>query len=120
MPTSARLTFRAVGSRAPDPGAMERLRREIDMRVAPIELQGPAPANAKGGPIDVATFAVGALSTPATVALIGVLKAHFERQRGTEIELEGPGGKFRLKADDARKLDLSAWTSTIGQAMGRC
>jgi hypothetical protein len=97
---------------------MERLRREIDLRVATVEDEAPPPPNAKGGMIDAATFVVGALSSQAATALIGVLKAHFERQRGTEIEVEGAGLKFRLKADDARKLDMSEWKSIIDRITG--
>lgn len=119
MTSPGHFIIRATPPHEPDPGAMKRLRREIDRRVAAVADSAPALPNAKGGMIDTATFLVGALSSQAAIALIGVLKAHFERQRGTEIEFEGPGGKFRLKADDARKLDMSEWKSTIDQVTGR-
>ncbi|HEX6376553.1 MAG TPA: hypothetical protein VFZ91_12635 [Allosphingosinicella sp.] len=116
---SERLTIRAAGPGAPDAAAMARLRREVETMVAPVERPAGSAADAKGGLIDVAAFVIAGLSTPAAIALIGVLKAHFARERGTEIEIEGPGGKFRLKAADAGKLDLNEWRSTINRILAR-
>lgn len=118
MNDSTRLTVRAASRDRGDDEAMARLRREIDMRVAPVEAAGRPEPGAKGPIIDPATFVIGALSSQAAVALIGVLKAHFERHRDNEIEFEGPGGKLRLKGEIARACDTAQLAAMIERVLG--
>lgn len=100
-----------------DPDLARLLSMEIERAVGPVRKAGASVPNAKGVAFDVATIAVAVLSSQAMVALVGVLKSYFERDRGLEIEVGGDGWNVRLKSADARRMSAFDLVGLIERAI---
>jgi hypothetical protein len=94
----------------------ELLRRDLEREVGATEAGGAPAPYAKGVALDVAAIAVTILTPQAVVALIGVLKAYFERDRSLEVEVDGGGWKVRLKSADARRMSVVDLADLIDRA----
>lgn len=118
--TEVRLEFPAGNGQA-DQADIDALRADLDAHVgATSYAEGEAREGEKGGPIEIATLVISLLGTPAAVALVGVLKSYFDREKVTElkvttdkgtVEIKVPAGKALGDADIRRALD-----SVIGPA----
>lgn len=73
------------------------IRQETELTAKLPEERGGA--GAKGDEISTGVIILAALSSPAVVALLQVLKAYVERKPTLEIELEVPGKKLKIKAE---------------------
>ena len=114
------LKLTPIHPEGPDAAAAEGLRRALEREVGAVERpSAPRPPGAKGSLlVDGAAFVVAVLSSQAVAQLIGVIRAYLEKERGSEIEVEGPGGKVRLKVSDARKLGGAEWDSIVNRILG--
>jgi hypothetical protein len=113
----------ATDSGAPDPALAQELAHElaqdIDRHVAPAQLTpGEARPGAKGDMLSLATLAVGAVSSGGVAVLIDVLKSYLGRNDALEIEIEGPGGKVRLKGRAAAGVTREQIQAAVANALG--
>jgi len=64
------------------------------------------------------TLMMSALSSGGIGVMADVLKAHFSRNNDLEIEIEGPGGKVRLKGAAAAAVSREQIEAAIANALG--
>lgn len=107
-----RITATCSGA-ALDPDAAQSLRLHLERTVGAVEVDGRHSPSARGIDPGLAAIAVAVIGSPAVAALVGLLKSWFERDDGREIELEGPGGRIRLKGVDARRLGTEEFAGLI-------
>src|SRR5262245_12724840 len=100
-----RLAFPTSQAQA-DPGDIDALRADLDAHVGETAFaELPRKEGEKSGlTVDVATLVVSLLGTPAAVALVGVLKSYFDRDRVTEVKLSGPRGSVELRLPGGSRL----------------
>ncbi len=96
-----------------DPDAAQSLRLELEREVGTVEADGRHAPGARGLDPGLAAIAVAVIGSPAVAALVGLIKSWFERDNDREIELEGPGGRIRLKGADARRLGTKEFAGLI-------
>lgn len=105
-----------------DFAVIDDLRTDLNEHVGATSYREVPAKDGEKGPmgLDIATLAISLLGTPAVVALVGVLKSYFDRDRVTEIDLTGPGGSVRLRLPGGRQLadeDIRrALDSVLGKA----
>ena len=118
--TEVRLEFPS-GNGQTDPADVDALRADLDAHVgATAFAQGEAREGEKGGPIEIATLVISLLGTPAAIALVGVLKSYFDRERVTELKVTTDRGSVEIKVPAGGTLDDAdikrALDSVIGPA----
>ena len=116
--TEVRLEFPS-GNGQTDPGDIDALRADLDAHVGAtafakgVHREGEKSAFA----IDMALI-VSLLGTPAVVALVGVLKSYFDRDRVTEIKLSGPRGSVELKLPAGNRLETADIKRALDSVLG--
>ena len=120
-PIMAELKLEFPSSQAQaDPGEIDALRVDLDAHVGATSFAaGPPREGEKSGlSVDIATLVITLLGTPAAVALVGVLKSYFDRDRVTEVKLSGPGGSVELKLPAGSKLSTEQIQRAIDGVLG--
>src|SRR5688500_16138579 len=115
--TGLRITV-ADASGAPDPAVARALLSDIDRHVAPAAMEeAEALPGARGLAAAAATMLVSAVSSGGAAVLVDVLKSWFARNDAIEIEIEGPGGKVKLKGKAAAALTPAQLQAAIDNAL---
>jgi hypothetical protein len=114
-----RLEFPSSHAQA-DPGDIDALRADLDAHVGVTSFaEAPPREGEKSGlSVDIATLVISLLGTPAAVALVGVLKSYFDRDRVTEVKLSGPRGSVELKLPAGSKLSSEQIQRALDSVLG--
>jgi len=114
-----RLEFPASDAQA-DAGNIDALRADLDAHVGATSFAEAKPREGEksGFSVDVATLVVSLLGTPAAVALVGVLKSYFDRDRVTEVKLSGSRGSVELKLPAGSKLSSEQIQRALDSVLG--
>ncbi len=118
--TEVRLEFPSGNGQ--DQADIDALRADLDAHVGATSYAPGVPRDGEksGGAIEMAALVVSLLGTPAAVALIGVIKSYFDRERITELTVTTKKGSVQIKAPTGRGLDSAdikrALDSVIGPA----
>ena len=103
-----------------DPEDIDALRADLDAHVgATCFAETPPREGEKSGlSMEIAALVVSILGTPAAVALVGVLKSYFDRDRVTEVKLTGPRGSVELKLPAGNQLSNEDIKRALDSVLG--
>ena len=116
--TEIRLEF-PTGHGQVDAADIDALRADLDAHVGATSFaEGESREGEKGGPIEIATLVISLLGTPAAVALVGVLKSYFDRERVTELKVTTDKGSVEIKVPAGGVLDDAAIRRALDRVIG--